>query len=211
MGRLAGFLVIAAACACAPRSAPAQTAVVDTALVDDLPLGQGRLGQDNITVRLRAGTLDIRVVPLDERVLRLLSNDGYAALHALVVSQQRRIDSVASARGVRRPGVALVSFHALAPSTRFDPQSLSISLRNRYYRPIGVLAMSPSFSSQQLDASGTASGIVIYEEELPVTEPFTISYLDATTDEWERRLPRLETERGRIVGTRRLPTTPGQP
>ncbi len=211
MGRFAGFLVIVAACACAPRSAPAQTTVVDTALVDDLPLGRGRLSQDNITVRLRAGTLDIRVVPLDERVLRLLSNDGYASLHALVTSQQRRIDSVATTRGVRRPGVALVSFHALAPATRFDPQALSIALRNRYYRPIGVLAMSPSFSSQQLDAGGAASGIVIYEEELPVTEPFTISYHEATTDEWERRLPRLETERGRIVGARRLPADSVRP
>lgn len=211
MGRIPGLLVIIAACACAPRSAPAQTTVIDTSLVDDLPLGKGRLSQDNITVRLRAGTLDIRVVPLDERVLRLLSNDGYASLHGLLASQKRRIDSVATSRGVRRPGLALVSFHALAPATRFDPQALAISLRNRYYRPIGVLAMSPAFSSQQLDAGGAASGIVIYEEELPVTEPFTISYIDATSDDWERRLPRLETERGRIVGTRRLPADSVRP
>ncbi len=207
MSRTMMALLLVTACACAPRTAPAQVAA-DTATAGELPIGQGQLSQDNITVRLRAGTLDIRVVPLDQRVLRLLSNDGYAALNGLVASQRRRIDSIAASRGVRRPGLALVSFHSLAPATRFDPQVLSLALRNRLYRPIGVLSMTPSFSSQQLDAGGAATGIFIYEEELPVTEPFTLSYLDAATDDWERRLPRLETERGRILGTgRRSPDT----
>jgi len=174
----------------------------DTASRDQLPLGRGQLSQDNITIRLREVTLDIRFLPLDERVLRLLSDDSYAALNALLNVHRRRVDSIAASRGVRRPGIALVSFHALTPSTRFDPTVLSVSLRNRQYRPIGVLPLTPSFSSQQLDAGGSASGLFIYEEELPVTEPFTIGYLDASSEEWERRLPRLETERGRILGGR---------
>jgi hypothetical protein len=210
MSRTMMLLLLVAACACAPRTAPAQTGA-DTAAAGELPIGQGQLGQDNITVRLRTGTLDIRVVPLDQRVLRLLSNDGYAALNGLVTSQRRRIDSIAASRGVRRPGLALVSFHALAPATRFDPQVLSLSLRNRLYRPIGVLPMTPTFSSQQLDAGGAATGIFIYEEELPVTEPFTLSYLDASSDDWERRLPRLETERGRILGTSRRSSDTARP
>ena len=205
MRRSIGAALLIAACACAPKVAPAQVMPADTATNGELPIGKGQLSQDNITVRLRSGTLDIRVVPLDQRVLRLLSADGYAALNGIVVSQRRRIDSIASSRGVRRPGVALVSFHSLAPATRFDPQVLALSLRNRQYRPIGVLPMTPVFSSQQLDAGASATGLFVYEEELPVTEPFTLSYLDAVTEEWERRLPRLETERGRIVGTRRIP------
>ena len=211
MTRALALVLIAAVCACAPRSAPAQVVAADTAASNELPLGRGQLSQDNITVRLRNGTLDIRVVPLDERVLRLLSADGYAALHGLVSSHRRRIDSIAASRGVRKPGLALVSFHSLAPATRFDPQVLSLSLRNRLYRPIGVLPMTPTFSSQQLDAGGAATGIFIYEEELPVTEPFTVGYLDASSDEWERRLPRLETERGRILGARRTPTDSTRP
>ena len=210
MKRLAGLLVALAACASSPRGAPAQVAA-DTAAAGELPAGRGQLSQDNITVRLRTGTLDIRVVPLDERVLRLLSSDGYASLHGLVVSQRRRIDSIAASRGVRRPGLALVSFHSLAPATRFDPQVLSVSLRNRQYRPIGVLSLTPSFSAQQLDAGAAATGLFIYEEELPVTEPFTVSYLDAMTDDWERRLPRLETERGRILGTSRATADSARP
>jgi hypothetical protein len=204
-------LALACACACAPRAVPAQVTTTENATGDELPVGKGQLSQDNITVRLRNGTLDIRVVPLDERVLRLLSTDGYTSLHGLVASQRRRIDSIAASRGVRRPGVALVSFHSLAPATRFDPQLLSLSLRNRLYRPIGVLSLTPTFSAQQLDAGGAATGLFIYEEELPVTEPFTVGYLEASTDDWERRLPRLETERGRILGTRRTATDSTRP
>lgn len=202
--RVATALLLAVVCACGPRSAPAQVspAGTDSTSADELPVGRGQLSQDHITVRLRSGaTLDIRVLPLDERVMRLLANDAYASLRALTNAHGRRIDSIAASRGVRQPGLALVSFFGLAPSTRFDPEVLTLSLRNRSYRPIGIIPLTATFSSQQLDAGGSASGLIIYEERLPVTEPFTVSYLDAVSDEWERRLPRLETERGRILGT----------
>lgn len=199
-------LLVVVACACGPRSAPAQVSPTgtDTTASEELPVGKGQLGQDNITVRLRSGaTLDIRVLPLDERVMRLLANDAYAALRALTDAYGKRIDSIAASRGVRQPGLALVSFFGLAASTRFDPEVLTLSSRNRSYRPIGIIPLTSTFSSQQLDAGGSASGLIIYEERLPVTEPFTVSYLDAVSEEWERRLPRLETERGRILGTNR--------
>lgn len=172
----------------------------DSTTAIELPPGLGQLNQDVITLRLRTGTLEVRFVPLEERLIRLLAPDAYQALHQMLKSYRVRIDSIASSRGVHDAGVALVSFHALAPATRFDPAVLTLALRGQQYRPIGTLPLSPSFSNQQLDVREQASGLFIYERQLPVQEPFTVSYLDGTNDEWERRLPRLDSERSRILG-----------
>lgn len=170
-----------------------------------IPIGQGRLNQDVITLRLGTGSLDIRVVPLDEGLLRLLSPDGYQALTNLMTGEKKRIDSLSAARGLREPGLALVTFFGLAPNTRFDPQLLTMMGRNQLFRPVGVLPLSPGFSNQQLDARGQATAIIVYERPLPVLEPFTVSYLTSSSTEWERKLQRLNAERARIIG--RKPTT----
>ena len=66
-----------------------------------IPAGFGRLNQDVITLRLGTGSLDIRIVPLEEGLLRLLSPDGYRALTNLVAGEQKRLDSLGAARGLR--------------------------------------------------------------------------------------------------------------
>lgn len=181
-------------------SVAAQTKGAADSTVGMIPIGQGRLNQDVVTLRLGTGSLDIRIVPLDEGLLRLLSPDGYQALTNLVAGEQKRIDSLSSARGLRQPGLALVTFYGLAPNTRFDPQLLTVMGRNQLFRPVGVLPLSPGFSNQQLDARGQATAIIVYERPLPVLEPFTVSYLASSTTEWERKLQRLNAERARIIG-----------
>lgn len=171
-----------------------------------LPPGYGVLKQDFIMVRLRTGTLQIQVMPVDERLIRLLAPDAYGPLHQLLLSQRRVIDSIASSRGVHDPGIALVSFHALAPDTRFDPAVLTVSSRSRQYRPIGFVPLTPTFSNQQLDVREQASGLFIYEQLLPIEEAFTVSYLDSSNEEWGQKLPRIESERSRILGRIRTQT-----
>src|SRR5690606_17424360 len=118
--------LILALTACGASRAPAQVSPPVASAADSSsdpalpPAGFGQFNQDVITLRLRSGSLEIRVVPLDERVLRLLSNDGYNSLRALVAGQQARIDSIARRAGVQEPGIALVTFFASTPNTRFD-------------------------------------------------------------------------------------------
>lgn len=194
------FSVIVAATACRPHRAPAQSPPplpADTvgALV---AAGLGQLNQDVITLRLRLPTLEIRFTPLDERVTRLLAKDGYQSLTQLRVRNQAALDSVISRQALRRPGLVLVSFFGLAPNTSFDPALLMLDSRNRILRPVGFVPLSPSFSAQRLNARDQAMGIVLYEDPIPVTEPFTLTYLDASTDDWQQRLTRFDRERARI-------------
>lgn len=202
-----------AATACGPRSAPAQTPTPDSspdtagALV---PVGLGQLNQDIITIRLKLPNLEIRFTPLDERVTRLLANDGYQSLSQMRLRNQEAIDSVIARQGLRRPGLVLVSFFGLAPNTAFDPSLLILDSRNRIVRPAGFVPLSASFSAQRLDARDQAMGIMIYEDAIPVTEPFTLTYLDASTDEWQRRLTRFDRERARIQAKATSAPTSGQ-
>lgn len=191
---------------------PAQGTRGDSA-ASQLPIGQGRLNQDIITLRLGTASIEIRLVPLEEGVLRLLSPDGYQALSRLAAEQRGRLDSLPATRGLRMPGLALVTFYGLAPNSRFDPQLLTLTLRNQLYRPVAILPLSPNFSSQQLDVRGQATAIFVYERPLPVLESFTVSYLSATNSEWERKLQRLNAERARIIGRAQVhpDSTPPKP
>ena len=178
----------------------------DTVGTDGLPLDRGRLRQDDIALAWTRGTLAIRLVPLDERVVRLLAPDAAQSLHALVQSEAPRIDSIAGPRGLRNPGRALVTFHALAPGTRFDPQLLTISVRGQLWRSIGVVPLSAAFGNDQLDVRSAAIGLVLFDHELPVRESFVASYAEANSADWGQRLARLEAERSRILATNRPAT-----
>ena len=185
---------------------PAASQQRDTLGTGGLPLDRGRLRQDDIALSWTRGTLAIRLVPLDERMVRLLAPDAAQSLHALIQSEAPRIDSIAGPRGLRNPGIALVTFHALAPGTRFDPQLLTISVRGQLWRSIGVVPLSAAFGNDQLDVRSAAIGLVLFDHELPVHESFVASYAEANSADWGQRLARLETERSRILATNRPAT-----
>lgn len=165
---------------------------------DLLPVGLGSLSQDDLAVRLRSDVLEIRFIPLDERMLRLLASDAYRSLHAIRLQQQRAIDSVASETGISEPSAVLVSFYGRQPGARFNPEQVVIGVRSRQLYPLAMIPLSPSFSSQQLELRQPATALYLYEDQLPIAEPFTVSYGAITSHEWERKLATLERERARI-------------
>jgi hypothetical protein len=159
----------------------------------------GTLSQNDIVVRLRNDDLDIRFVPLDARITSLLARDAAESLQRLVARHRVEIDSAARAAGVAEPGLALVTFFAQRDGVRFDPQLVWLTFQNRQVRPIATVPLSPAFSSQQLDARGTAMAIYLYEELLPVWSVFTVTYDALVSNDWERRLPTLARERDRLA------------
>lgn len=207
-------VVVASVAACGASRAPAQqpaSASPTDSLFGLVPPGYGQLNQDVITIRLRSGDLEIRFTPLDERVTRLLADDAYQSLNLLTNRYQATIDSLAAVEGIRRPGLALITFFALAPNTPFDPNLVLLTTRNRLLRPSAFIPLSASFSAQRLEVRTQAMGLYLFEDIIPVTEPFSIGYLGSTTDEWERRLTRFDRERARILGKVKQAPTSGTP
>lgn len=164
------------------------------------PAGYGSLSQDNISLRATLGDLDIRFLPLDEGLLRLLANDAYTSLHGLVTSKQKAIDSVASSAGVANPGLALVSFYALRQAAQFEPQNLYVVIRNQQYPPVGIVPFTANFSARQLDQRQQATAILMYDRQIPVYEGFGVAYLGQSSDAWSGLLLRIDRERGRVMG-----------
>jgi hypothetical protein len=189
--RLAALLVLL------PLAMPvlAQTEKPVTAMT----VSYGTLRQDDLVLRIRNDDIDIRFIPLDPRVMRLLANDAFQALRTLRETQRRAIDSVASRAGVTEPGLALVTFFGQHPDTRFDPQTLTLLVRNRVFRPLGVIPLGAKFNSQQLGVREQASAIYLFEEEIPVNDSFSLSYGTETSDDWQSKQTTLDRERARVA------------
>jgi hypothetical protein len=163
-----------------------------------VPPGFGTLSQNDLALRVRNDELEIRFIPLDHRVTRLLAPDAFQSILGLVESNRRGIDSVASRSGVSQPGLALVSFFGLRPDVRFDAQRLTLLIRNRIFQPLGTIPLTPRFTSGQLGVRDQASAIYVFEETIPVDDSFTLSYGALNSDDWQTKQSTLERERARV-------------
>ena len=163
------------------------------------PGGFGTLTQNDLALRIRTTDLDLRFVPLDPRVTRLLARDSWESLRSVVQSRRPAIDSVANAAGVSRPGLALVTFFGQRENARFDPQSVSVRIRGREYRPLGIVPFSGQFTSQQLDVRAQVSGIYLFEEDLPVNDSFVVLYAGQPSEDWQGKQRTLDRERSRVA------------
>lgn len=167
------------------------------------PPGYGSLTQNDLSLRLRTEDIELRFIPLDQRVTVLLGRDSWNSLRSLVESRRPSIDSVGRASGVNRPGLALVTFFAQRANARFDPQTLTLVTRNRVFKPLGIVPFSGRFSAQQLNVREQVSAIYLFEEDLPVNDSFSVSYGGLTSEDWERRQPTLDRERARVASRSR--------
>ena len=86
------------------------------------PEGYGSLTQSALTLRIVTPEIEVRMVPLDQRVTRLLAPDTYRSLQGLVESRRASIDSIARRSGTSRPGLALVTFFGQQAGTGSTPR-----------------------------------------------------------------------------------------
>lgn len=192
-------LVLCSAVLLSGRAAVAAAQEGEAATARLPPAGYGSLTQNDLALRIRTPDLDVRFVPLDARVTRLLARDSWESLRSLVESRRAAIDSVADMSGISRPGLALVTFFGQRANARFDPQTLIVLVRNREFRPLGIVPFSGRFTSQQLDVREQVSGIYLFEEDLPVNDSFSIQYAGQTSDDWQGKQRALDRERGRVA------------
>ena len=172
-----------------------------------VPASYGTLNQNDLALRVRNDDIEIRFIPLDPRVTRLLANDAFQSFRTLVETRRRAIDSVASRAGVTEPGLALVSFFGQRSDARFDPQTLTLLIRNRLFRPLGVIPINARFTSQQLGVREQVSAIYLFEEEIPVNDSFSLSYGALVSDDWQTKQSTLDRERARVSARARSGAT----
>jgi len=171
---------------------------------DTVPAGYGTLRRDDIAVRLATGTIEVQVLPLDEQLIRLLAPDTYRSLAELVRSRAAEIADAAARGGTQNPTLVMVTFLGVVPQARFNPDELNVTSRGRLFRPIGIVPLSPTWSSFQLDARQQAAALYLFEPGISFAEQVTISYQGLSSDAWTRAVRLLEQERARVKARAQL-------
>jgi len=165
---------------------------------DTVPAGYGTLRRDDIAVRLATGTIEVQVLPLDDQVTRLLAPDTYRSLTELVRSRAADLTEAAARGSTQNPTLVMVTLLGLVPQARFNPEELTITSRGRLFRPIGIVPLSPTWSSFQLDARQQAAAIYLFEPGISFAEQLTVSYQGLSSDAWSHALRLLDQERARV-------------
>ena len=178
---------------------------------DTIPAGYGTLKRDDIVVRFATGNLEIQCLPLDEQVIRLLATDTYKSLTQLLQSRQDDVNAAAERAGVVNPTLLLVTFYGLVPQARFNPEDVSISSRGRLFRPAGIVPLSPTWGSYQLDARQQAVAIYLFDDGITFRESLSVSYQGLTNESWGRALRLLDQERSRVRARAQASPPTGSP
>jgi hypothetical protein len=92
----------------------------------------------------------------------------------------------------------MVTFFALRTEAPFDPDNVTFTHRNQIYRPIAILPLTGNFTSRQLGVRQQASAIYLFEQPIPVFEPFSVLYQTSVSNGWSEILRRVDRERVRV-------------
>jgi len=163
-----------------------------------VPVGYGTLSQDDITVPIRSGGLQIKWVPLSEWVLRLTAPDTYGRLNGYKVSRSDEILELTARHGERDwPLAALVTFFSREVEESYEPYDLQVNNQGRLYRPFAIIPVTPSFGRDRLDQQETQIGLYLFSAEIDLDLPTVVRYDDVASDRWNRIRSGLDTEHSR--------------
>jgi hypothetical protein len=209
----AGFLslagavtVVAAAAGCGllfpgtpeggPSAAPAPGVPIEAPDSEDLPAGQGTLRQEEVSLALRRGELQILVTPLDESVIRLTAPDTYERLSALRRGyQQIFLERTGSAVPFQ---LFLVSLFSEAVEVSFEPDGFNLVNRGLRYRPVDIRPLTPDWDSRRVLPRETSMAVYAFPGNVDIERQTEVEYLEVRSREWERILPLIERERARL-------------
>jgi hypothetical protein len=171
------------------------------------PAGYGTLKQEDVALRLNRLALQIRVLPLDESVIRLLAPDAYRSLAELKRSKHEALESVARRTGSGAVSVWYVQFFSSDPGeAQFTPTDLQITNVGRDFRPLDVLPLNAGFSDHRVSQRETVSALFVYDGQVDVAQPLVIDYEGTTNGDWTALLSRLERERAAVRARARGPS-----
>lgn len=204
---LAAFVGLAACATATPVPAqvppPASQAGVSGDTLDPnwVPAGFGTLRQDDIALKTSpANGLQVRAIPLDERIIRLLSPDSYRALRDLLASKEQQLLGVKERNRLPAYSIWYVSFFAIEQGeTRFSPQEFIISNTGRDFRPLDMVPLTPGFGEYRLKQREVQSALLVFDGQIDLNQPVT-AQLETTVSvtDWNSVLQRIERERALV-------------
>ena len=168
------------------------------------PPGYGTLRQDDFTIALQAGNVQLKATPLAEAVIRLAAPDTYQRLHRLVEAHSTQIQMLAQRNGLRNdPLVIQISFFTLDVQAAFSPTGVMILSNGILYRPVGILPITPEWGREQLKQQQQQTALYLFYPAIDLSVLFQVQYGGTASYEWGNIIPKLEAERGRVLSRAR--------
>ena len=217
--RLAALLLSTTA-ACAGSQQPSGASPAGAAPTSDatlsaaalVPPGYGTLRQDDVAVRLQLAGVQVKAIPLDEGVIRLLSPDSYRALRDLQESRRGELAAIARRYGLQQYRLWYVSYFGLAPDARFSPNEFTLTNNGRDFRPLEFVPLTARFGENRLQQRETQSAIYLFDGALDVSQPLTVRVETASDAEsWTAILRRMERERALVRSRATTPDSTSRP
>lgn len=179
----AGLVIVGlAACTLAPGPGATPGATAGDALP---PPGYGTLRQDEVSIALTSGDLQILVTPLAPSVTRVTAPDT-----------ERRLSGLAESH-TGAGTLFLVSFHSEQPDVRFVPEELQLVSRGLRLRPSSVTPITPTWGQRRLRQRETEMAVYAFQGEVDLESDLTVLYGLVQSTAWSTILPRVQAERAR--------------
>lgn len=180
-----------------PRdSVSTRGADTDRVAESQLPAGLGTLRQDDISITLRRGDLQIRVTPLEESITRLTAPDTYERLSALERGHQ---DIFRERTGSAVPfQLFLVSLFSESTEVAFEPEALNLVNRGLRYRPAEIRAVTPGWDSRVLQPQRVLMAVYAFPRDVDLERTLEVEYQEIRSREWQQLLPTVQRERARL-------------
>lgn len=164
------------------------------------PAGFGTLTQNQITIPVVEGQLQIKVVPLDEWVILMTAPDTYRRLNRYKTSRFKEIERISISNGERFfPHVMFVTFFTRDVQTRFEPMDLRIISQNVTHRPIGIIPITPDFGRGQLQQQQPALALYVFSSSIDLNVPMIVEYERAESPAWSAIKSTLDNERALVA------------
>lgn len=197
---LVGILV-ALACSSVPGAAPgpgdgpgtlaAQESPGDTLI----PAGYGTLRQDQVTLQLRRGALQVKATPLREWLIRLLAPDTYDRLSALKRTHGAVLQSQVM---VAEPLFVLVQLFTNEQAVPFQPEDVLLVNQGLKYRPLAIQPITPGWGTQRLNQQETQLALYAFDPTIDLEVDLALEYKEIAVSGWAQLLPVLQAEEAKI-------------
>lgn len=158
-----------------------------------LPAGYGTLRQDEITVGLRAGDVQVRVTPLAPWILPLTAPETQRRLEATA-------GRVAPARRESHLPVLVSFFTDAAGGVPIEPADLVLLSRGRRFRAEAVEGLTAGWERARLEQGRPAQALYLFDRDIDLEMDLGIEFGGTRSDAWSAIVPRLLAERARVRG-----------
>lgn len=155
------------------------------------PPGYGTLRQEEVSMTLSSGALQIMVTPLAPSVTHVTAPDTYRRLSGLL----ERHAGQAGRGGIS--SLFLVSFYSEEPDVRFVPEEVQLISHGVRVRPAAIVPVTPTWGERRVGQRSTEMAVYRFAGEVDLESSLVLAYGLEETSAWETILPRIRAERAR--------------